>query len=234
MALVDDLTAEVDTVFRGSWNSRTGQVVPDVDAIGLGKSAATIDASVLYADLADSTALVDHHTAAFAAEIYKAYLVCSARIIKAGTGAITAYDGDRVMAVFVGHAKEERAVICGMKINWAIENIVNPSIQRNYSTTAYRVAHHVGIDTGALFVAKAGVRNDNDLVWVGPAANYAAKMSQIPENNTVFISGTTHDILSPRARIGASPQAPMWRARTWTQYPNRRLFSSNWVWNPNQ
>jgi len=234
MAFVNDLVAEVEGIFRGSWNSRAGQVVPDVNAVGLGKSAATIDASVLYADLADSTALVDNHYAAFAAEIYKVYLVCAARIIKINAGVITAYDGDRIMAVFVGAGKEEKAVVCGMKINWAIANIVNPSIQRSYSTSIYRVAHHVGVDTGALFVARVGVRNDNDLVWVGPAANYAAKMSGIAEDNTIFISGNTYDALPLRARVGASPQMPMWKSRTWTLYPNRRLFSSNWVWNPDQ
>jgi len=50
----------------------------------------------------------------------------------------------------------------------------------------------VGIDTSALFVARIGVRNDNDLVWVGRAANYAAKLTEIPEDNTVFVTASLH------------------------------------------
>ena len=32
-------------------------------------------------------------------------------------------------------------------------------------------------DTSDLFVARTGIRGANDLVWVGRAANYAAKLS---------------------------------------------------------
>lgn len=35
----------------------------------------------------------------------------------------------------------------------------------------------MGIDCGVLLAAKTGVRVDSDLVWVGPAANYAAKLN---------------------------------------------------------
>ena len=35
----------------------------------------------------------------------------------------------------------------------------------------------VGIDTSELFVARTGIRRANDLVWVGRAANHAAKLS---------------------------------------------------------
>ena len=35
----------------------------------------------------------------------------------------------------------------------------------------------VGIDTCELFIARTGIRGSNDLVWVGHAANYAAKLS---------------------------------------------------------
>ena len=51
-----------------------------------------LDATVLYADMADSTALVDKYTKTFAAEIYKTYLHCAAKIITSEGGTITAYD----------------------------------------------------------------------------------------------------------------------------------------------
>jgi class 3 adenylate cyclase len=59
----------------------------------LGNDAIKLDAVVLYADMADSTALVDTNKAAFAAEVYKSYLTCAAKIIKKQDGAVTAYDG---------------------------------------------------------------------------------------------------------------------------------------------
>ena len=66
---------------------------------------------------------MDGHKAHFAAEVYKAFLRCAARIIRAEGGAITAYDGDRVMAVFVGEGKNTAAVRCALKVHWAGGNL---------------------------------------------------------------------------------------------------------------
>jgi class 3 adenylate cyclase len=37
----------------------------------------------------------------------------------------------------------------------------------------------VGVDTSDVLVVRAGIRNNNDLTWVGQAANIAAKLSTI-------------------------------------------------------
>src|SRR4051812_36873707 len=62
----------------------------------LSNDAVEIDGTVLYADLAESTPLVKGYKDWFAAEVYKNYLYCAARIIRLRGGVITAYDGDRV------------------------------------------------------------------------------------------------------------------------------------------
>ena len=59
MSLVDDLQAEVKKIFREAWTSRDGQVVPEPEDIKLGNDAVKLDGTVLYADLDDSTDLVD-------------------------------------------------------------------------------------------------------------------------------------------------------------------------------
>jgi class 3 adenylate cyclase len=43
----------------------------------------------------------------------------------------------------------------------------------------YQLKHVIGIDSSSLFACRIGIRNDNDAVWVGRAANYAAKLSAI-------------------------------------------------------
>jgi hypothetical protein len=57
---------------------------------------------VLYADLADSTKLVDEYQRPFAAEIYKTFLHCAGKIIRAEDGTITAYDGGASRASTAG------------------------------------------------------------------------------------------------------------------------------------
>jgi class 3 adenylate cyclase len=108
MGSEDDLKAEVGKIFRSRWSVRDGEVVPDTPDLKLDNDGITLDATVLYADIDGSTSMVDSKTPQFAAEVYKTYLFCASRIIKSEGGVVTAYDGDRVMAVFIGRLRTLR------------------------------------------------------------------------------------------------------------------------------
>lgn len=230
MALKEDLEAAVAKIFRDSWTERDGRVVPAPEHLGLANDAVKLDATVLYADMADSTNLVDSKRASFAAEIYKTYLTCAAKIVKDEGGAITAYDGDRIMAVFLGDLKNPTAVRTALRINGAVFDIINPALTKQYENTEYRVRHHIGVDTSALYVSRVGVRNDSDLVWVGRAANYAAKLCAIKEYNTTFITEEVFNNLNDSTWYGGNPKEVMWTKRDWSQMSNKRIYSSTWKW----
>jgi uridylate cyclase len=231
MALKDDLETEVTKIFRERWTTRDGQVVPEPADLKLGNDGVRLDATVLYADMADSTALVDGYKDWFAAEIYKAFLMCSARIIKAHSGIITAYDGDRIMAVYIGKTKNTAAVKTALRINWAVEKVIKLKLTAKYADTAYVPAHSVGVDTSKILVARTGVRNDNDLVWVGRAANYAAKLSAFrTDGYSSWITGDVYDKIHKDAKL--SGDRNMWEKRVWTSMNKMRIFRSNWHWAP--
>lgn len=176
MAIREDIIDKVAEIFRAAWTERDGYVVPEPDSLTLDNDAVNLNGTVLYADMAESTNLVDSKKNSFAAEIYKTFLNCAAKVIRDEDGEITAYDGDRIMAVFLGDGKNDRAARAGLKINNARIEIIDPAIQAQYPKSTYRLKHKVGIDTSSLFVARTGVRGANDLVWVGRAANHAAKL----------------------------------------------------------
>ena len=184
MAIGDDLNSEVRKILQEVWATRTGRVVPESEDLGLNNDAVKLDATVLYADLNDSTELVDSKSPEFAAEVYKCYLVCAARVIRDEQGQITAYDGDRIMAVFIGEEKNTAAARAALRINAAVHQIINPALKSQYPQSNYSVKQVVGIDTSSLFVARTGIRGSNDLVWVGRAANHAAKLSARPGKPT--------------------------------------------------
>ena len=56
------------------------------DDLALRNDADALDGMVLYADLDESTDLVNRKKPEFAAEVYKAFLGCAARIIRAEGG----------------------------------------------------------------------------------------------------------------------------------------------------
>jgi len=167
MGFKNDLEEEVKSIFARPWTTRDGNVVPDEDSVKLGNDAVKLSATVLYADISGSTKMVDTSADFVAAEMYKAFLHCAAKIIRSESGVITAYDGDRIMAVYIGDFKNTSAVRSALKINYAVTQIINLSKLSIYPP----INHVVGIDTSDLFVARTGVRGANDLVWVGRAAN---------------------------------------------------------------
>lgn len=228
MPLKDDLQSEVRDIFASRWQERNGTIVPSSENVRLGNDGVWLDATILYADIADSTKLVDGNDAKFAAEAYKAFLHCAAKIIRSELGEITAYDGDRVMAVYIGGTKNTSAARTALKINFARTQIINPAIKKQYPSSQIEIKHVCGIDTSKIFVARTGIRGANDLVWVGRAANHAAKMAAFSENFPSRISEEVFNSMHASARVSLDGK-PMWEKATWTDM-GRTIYRSTWCW----
>lgn len=224
-----EIIAEINTIFSTKWATRDGRQVPEAEDIRLGNDAVSIDGTVLYADMADSTSLVNNFKDWFAAEIYKAYLVSACRIIRGNGGQITAFDGDRVMAVFLGNLKNTLAAKTALQINFIVQEI-NKIVKLKYPNSSYELSQAVGIDTSQLFVAKTGIRNANDLVWVGRAANYAAKLCSLGDATyPTYITESVFKPLNDEAKFCGTPRSLMWEKRMWTER-NIIVYRSNWWW----
>jgi len=231
MSAQDDMKAAVSNIARSAWSTRQGQVVPDPEDVRLGNDAVEFDrATVLYADLQGSTNMVDAENWQLSAEVYKALLYCAATIIRAEGGKITSYDGDRVMGIWVGSRQTTPAAIAGLKINYAVQKIVNPTLRQRYPAWASEVKQVVGIDTSAIRAARTGVRGGNDLVWVGSAANYAAKLTDLNLEERTWVTDEAFKRMADEAKIGGSPARLMWKRYTWTQQGGRVIHGSTWTW----
>jgi class 3 adenylate cyclase len=227
----EDLEADLSSIFQGVWTTTEKTVIPVATDLGLGNDAGHFgEMTVLYADLNGSTSMVDNEIWQFSAEVYKAYLHCAAHIIRNEGGTITAYDGDRIMAVFTGNSKNTSAVRCAMKLNYAVIFIINPELKKVYSTKNFMVLHTVGIDTSEIHVARIGVKNDNDLVWVGRAANYAAKLSALSnEGFQTWISAAVFESIHESVKT-AHDGRPMWVERSWTSMRSVPIYGSLFHW----
>lgn len=228
-----ELGGRVDEVLAQGWSVRDGRVVPRTDNLALAGGAVELSATLLYSDLADSTALAmwDRRVTA---RVCKAYLACATHLIRAEGGEPRSFDGDRVMGVFLGDAKNTSAVRCALKINWMFRHILKPKFEARYE--AFRNGTHIlkqctGIDTGDVFVVRTGIRAHNDLIWVGRAPNVAAKLSSIRDTPYhSFITGTVFDQMADLVKV--TNGVSMWEERTWTSGPVPRVFRSSWEWQP--
>lgn len=225
MGMKDDLTGAVAKILADKWDITEGRVVPHEGILKVGNHGSRVQATVLYADLADSTKLVDGYKDWFAAEMYKTFLACAGRIIRSEGGEIVSYDGDRIMAIYMGENPNTRAVRTAQKIKYAVQYIIEPARKARYPSNAYTMKHVVGIDSSKLLATIAGVRGNNDLVWVGRAANYAAKMCSLDE---AWSSRVTEVVYN--AAIKGTHSAHLWEKATWTAMNNIPIYRSNSHW----
>jgi class 3 adenylate cyclase len=228
MGFKEDIMEAVAQIFKEQWATRDGQTVPEADDLKLSNDAVKLSGVVLYADMSASTELVNKQKSHFAAEVYKAYLHCAAKIINLEGGSITAYDGDRIMAVFIGDSKNSTAVRTALKINYARIYIVNPAIKAQYPQSDYELKHVVGIASSELFIARTGVRGANDLVWVGNAANYAAKLCSLSNTHATRITKEVYDMLNKDSKYDKSGN-DMWELANWTD-TGKDIYRSNHWW----
>lgn len=178
MTFKDDLSLRVSQITEESWGDiPIARVPPGPEHLTFGNDGKHLDVCVLYADLHRSTEMVDSLADILAAEYYKAFLHCAGKIITRNGGTIQAYDGDRIMGIFVGDDRADKAVLAAFELHYAVTSVINPAFAATYPQYHRPLTHTVGIDAGRVLVAKIGVRSDSDLVWVGPAANYAAKLN---------------------------------------------------------
>ena len=232
----NELADSVDSIIKAAWDLKDGQVIPETQDLTLGNAGRKLDATTLYADLADSTELAIYDQE-IAAEVYKSYLLGTTKIIKAQGGEIRSFDGDRVMGVFIGDSKNTSAAKAALKINYFFSYILQPKFLSFYNrleSSPFRFAQSVGIDTGEIRVARAGVRLDNDLIWVGRAPNIAAKLSSIREPGySSYITEAVYSVLHQSAKIFGT--SSMWESRTWpngNQYGNETVYRSSWWLKP--
>lgn len=233
MSLHDDLEAEVQHVVNVKWDERDAQVVPATDTVVLDGGLAKLTATVLYADLADSTSIAraDRY---MAARLFKAFLVSSSRLIRELGGSIRSFDGDRVMGVFIGDSKNSNAVKCGLQINYVFTKLVGPALETRYKSLrdgTHKLGHSVGIDTGEMYVVRAGIRNDNDLIWVGRAPNIAAKLSGIRDSpyNT-WITEDVYTQLNAASKLAG--EVDMWEVRYNSTTGMSPIYRSRYHWIP--
>lgn len=227
MPLKADLEAAVKTIFKDQWQTRDGQTVPESEDIQLGNHGVKLEAAILYADLASSTDLVDRKSATFAAECYKSFLHCASKVIRNRGGFIRSFDGDRVMGIFIGDNKNSDAARCALEINWAVKNIVQPGIKAQYPDSDYVMEHKVGIDCSSILVARTGIRGSNDLVWVGGAANHAAKLCALNDQGyATFITERVYKRLSDKSKLSAD-KIDMWERRNLN---DTILYRSSYWW----
>lgn len=218
-AVADRIAEAVDAVVSEEWNARDGTVVPATEDVALKNGAVRLDAVYLYVDMADSTRLARDIHPGITAKVIRSFLDACCRVIKSQGGEIRSFDGDRVMAIFVGNSKNSSAAETALRINGAVTNIVRPAVYGQFQILqekGWHLRHCTGVASGQALVVRGGVRGTNDLVSVGRAPNIAAKLSDFRYHpNVSYITADVHGRLNKSAKFATGKRAGehMWESR---------------------
>ena len=227
MTIADDIKANANTTFTSAWTVRDGRSVPEPKDLKHSNDAVHFDrATILYADLDGSTGLVESKKWQFSGEVYKAFLYATSRLIRHQGGSIVSYDGDRVMGIFISETQANDAVACALQINYAVKNFVQPELHRIWKTD-FKIRHVVGVDTSPIRAARTGVRGDNDIVWIGNAANLAAKLTALTADQPTWITKRVYDRLSDSQKL-SSARENIWKNWKWTQHGDDEVWSTTY------
>lgn len=237
MALSDVISRNVQSVLDTLWSLRKGRTVPATEDVALSGGAVELDATFLYADLADSSKMAKELDRRVAAKIMKSFLASTCRLIKARGGVIQSFDGDRVMGVFIGNRKNSDAARCALQVKYVLHDIIKPKFEGKYETVrnaSFKLSHGVGVDTGTVMAVRAGARGSNDLIWIGRAPNLAAKLSDLREAPYYsFITASVYNKLSDDEKYGGANNDNMWEKRYWEFLDEKiTIYRSSWHWKP--
>jgi class 3 adenylate cyclase len=163
------------------------------------------------------------------AEVFKAFLHCSSRLIVHYGGAVTSYDGNRVMGIFLGDHPATNAVKCALNLNYARIHIINAAIKARYPKASFELKTVTGVDVGMIRGIRTGARGNNDLAWIGRAPNLAAKLSTLPSDYPTWITNTVFNRLPDKVKNNKDGLS-MWEKRSWTAMDNMEIYRSSYWW----
>jgi class 3 adenylate cyclase len=231
MALLDDLKNKVSSYFKEPYKVEETTIVPGTDysKLTFGNKGLVSEFSFLFVDIRKSSELHDKYGYANAAKIYQSFHDICLRIIEVFDGKVRAFDGDRIMGVFAGGSKRTNATKAAMKIRWAITNVLNPNLKEGLNIGC-------GIDVGKTLITKVGKGrdiNNNDLIWIGKACNYASHLTQ-SANNTIIISKSVYDSIAAEAKYkdADTKQINMWTVKQITLKNKTviNVYESTYTW----
>lgn len=225
------LKDRVDTLFGTNFDQRDGRVVPATPDVVLKDGAVKVEAAFLYTDLAGSAKLSKTCPWSTTAKIIRAFLDCATRLIIKHGGHVRSFDGDRVMGVFLGDSMNSSASICGREIHWAVRKIIQPAAAKQFksiSDAGIEIRNCSGIDVGEVRAIRSGIRDNNDLIWIGKAASFSAKLSDLRDKGYhTYISSRTFSKLSDSAKYDSNGKN-IWESTNFTfAGENETVYKSN-------
>jgi len=168
----------IDDYLNASYVKEDTRVVPKKPDLTFGNTTKKISfAVVIYVDMRKSRKILSDASTFWSVKIHRAFLLALTHCVERREGRMRSFNGDGVLAFFVGENASSRAVRAAMDMKGFILKI-NEHLE---SEDVTKIDFGVGIAQGEIMVAKSGKAGDDqtkqDLIWVGLPVYMAVELS---------------------------------------------------------
>lgn len=244
MGLKSEITEKVKDILDTNFETEEVTYVPEItnSKLTFGNKGLLFEATVLYIDLRDSTAILNKHNKSTIAKIHKAYLHTTVKIATSLGGDVRSFNGDSVLAFFQGTSKRSlsNAVKAAMQIRYMLahsESGINTLLAK-YSAVDFGI----GMDDGKILCVKVGIGGDDntkDLIWIGNAVNKSVVISDnCKASEYIGISSYVYSNLEDDVKYGT--QKNYWgqdeKVDMWKPYQivyngkYETFYKTSWYW----
>lgn len=240
MVTNEQLINATNSFFDGDYEIIQGRTIPRASDLQFGKTGKLVDLAMLFIDLHKSTKIVDGFRLQTAAKMYQSFLYGITQISLRNNGEVRSFNGDGVLVTFYGDTMRNSAVKAALQMSYFVKKILRPKIHayfsRNTQLQNLNFNFGIGIDHGKVLVVRGGIRgeNNNDLVWISNATNYAVKLSELAKTPTplpvlnvatkpnIFITNRVYNALGENLKFIKNPivfgiKTPIWQKVKWNE-----------------
>lgn len=161
--------------------------------------------TVLFCDLAGSTALASALDPEEYRELLDLYLELAIREVDKRDGIVNQLAGDGFMALFGAPVSHEDEPAQSIHAGLAIQAALRTLSQDRTDLGDRELLARIGIHTGPVVVGTVGNDLKMDYTAIGDTTNLAARIQQMAEPGSVWISATTRNLVSGRFELEAIP-----------------------------
>ncbi|MDP5216971.1 adenylate/guanylate cyclase domain-containing protein [Ruegeria sp. 2205SS24-7] len=154
-------------------------------------------ATVVFADIANSTALCEEIGTENYYVILKQVMTILVDEVQAQGGAVTEYAGDGVMALFGAPSPLEdsalRACKAAVRIHDAISHLSSETDRQRKTSVQLRI----GINSGTIVGGRLGIINTHDFTALGDTVNLAARLEKLASPGSTLLSDSVFSEVEP-------------------------------------
>jgi adenylate cyclase len=182
---------------------KIGRVEPDIENMKLGE-AREFELAILHVDINDFKSIVRKINNDQYLRLVSIYLTEMTQIITDLNGMVEKYVGDQVTALF-GINSEHMCNDCAC--NACIECALNMQTVISYSMNSYlesvglpRLTCSIGMDFGSIWIAKVGVKGNNQFTLIGNYVNIASELVKSANDGKILLGEALYENISSDRR----------------------------------